>query len=752
VPLAAYQPYYQAQVAAVIGGELQAGTRLQITPGQPLLLSDTRLEVDGLDLPLSNGEGFKFASALLQGGRFDLAANRLEVADITFTGADLRFSRARDGRWSFLDRNYPLLAKLAEPAGAAPAPPSEQIPFSYRIGRINLDDAQITFRDEVPAEPARFDIVGLAATIRDLAAPETLKSDFAVHGTFQKTGLFQVTGTAVTSGPGLTAALQLRRIPLVSFAPYLSEHVRLVLVDGALDANLITAVAKSGDTWRGHFGGNVGVSRFYCLDAAHREDLLRWERLQVSGIDGRLEPFSLKIATIALNDYYARVLLDEQARLNFAELAVPPPAAEAESQPVPTPPTATPAPQPPAPPKPEINISKITLQGGKVNFTDRHMPRSFSVEMLKLGGRIEGLSSTPGTRAEIDLRGRLRNESPVTIAGTVNPLADPLFLNLKLDFNDIELSPLSPYSGTYIGYLIEHGKMNVNLSYLVENGRLTASNKLFLDQFTFGDPVESDKATSLPVRLAVALLKDRNGEIHLDIPVSGDINDPQFSVWGIVWQIIKNLLVKAATSPMALLGAIAGGGEDLGAISFPYGSASLPEPEQAKLLKIAEFLRDRPDLKLEVKGFVDPESDPEAYRRELLQAKIRREKRLDLRKRGGDAAPADAEAVTVTGEEYPDYLWRVYKQADFPKPRNLIGMVKHLPDPELEKLLLANTKVDTEELTALAQARAQAVVAALVETGSIPHERIFLTTTEITAKPATEGVSRSRVEFGMALK
>jgi hypothetical protein len=135
----------------------------------------------------------------------------------------------------------------------------------------------------------------------------------------------------------------------------------------------------------------------------------------------------------------------------------------------------------------------------------------------------------------------------------------------------------------------------------------------------------------------------------------------------------------------------------------------------------------------------------------LLQAKIRREKLLDLRKREGDAAPADAETVTVTGEEYPDYLWRVYRQADFPKPRNLVGMVKHLPDPELEKLLLANTKVDTEQLTALAQARAQAVVAALVETGGIPHERVFLATAEITAKPAAEGVSRSRVEFGMAL-
>ena len=141
---------------------------------------------------------------------------------------------------------------------------------------------------------------------------------------------------------------------------------------------------------------------------------------------------------------------------------------------------------------------------------------------------------------------------------------------------------------------------------------------MFLNQFTFGDKVESDKATNLPVRLAVTLLKDRKGEIHLDIPVYGDLNDPHFSIWGVVWQVVKNLLVKAATSPLALLGALAGSGEDFSIIIFPPGSTSLPASEQEKLVKIADALRDRSDLKIEVKGYVDPDNDPESYRRELL--------------------------------------------------------------------------------------------------------------------------------------
>lgn len=756
VPLAAYQPYYQTQVAAVIGGTLEAHTRLQSNDKQPLLLEEIRLDVDNLDLPLSNGDGLRLARASLQGGRFDLAGNRFEAVDLALDAAGARFSRNKEGRWSLFDRNYPVLALLAEPATAPPSPPDQAAakPFSWRIGQITLRNGEVEFFDELPAEPARLDIAGLAVTVRDLAAPEPARSTFEVQGNFSKTGRFRITGTASPSGPEVTADLQLRRLPLTAFAPYIGERVRLALVDGALDANLTTAVAKSGENWRGRFSGDLGVSRFYCLDATHREDLLRWERLQVSGIDGRLDPPALKIAAVALNDYYARVLLDEQARLNFADLVIDRETAGEDPPSAGAAPPAAPAPEQgetPAP-KPEISVGRITLQGGRVNFTDRHLPRPFSAEMLQLGGRIQGLSSVPGTLAEVDLRGRLRNESPLTITGTLNPLANPFFLDLKLDFTDIELSPLSPYSGTYVGYLIERGKLNVALTYLVENGRLTSSNKLFLDQFTFGDAVESDQATSLPVRLAVTLLKDRNGEIHLDIPVSGDLNDPQFSVWGVIWQIIKNLLVKAVTSPLTLLGALAGGGEDFSAIVFSAGSARLTEPEQAKLMKIAEALRDRPELRLEVKGYIDPELDPEGYRKDVLQAQIRREKLLDLRKRQGDAAPAEADHVVVSPEEYPDYLWRVYSAADFPKPRNLVGLVKHLPDTELEKLLLANTRVGDEELTALAQARARTVAAALTESGGIPRERVFLATSEIAALPPTAGISRSRVEFGVAVK
>ncbi|MDH3453572.1 MAG: DUF748 domain-containing protein, partial [Desulfuromonadales bacterium] len=402
---------------------------------------------------------------------------------------------------------------------------------------------------------------------------------------------------------------------------------------------------------------------------------------------------------------------------------------------------------------PAIGIGTVTLQGGYVDFTDRNLPRPFHADMRELGGRIEGLSSDPEARATVDLRGSLRNQSPLTISGAINPLAEKLFLDLKLSFNDIELSPLSPYSGTYVGYLIQKGKLNLALEYYLEEGQLKARNEVFLDQFTFGEAVASDKATSLPVKLAVALLKDRKGEIHLDIPVFGSLDDPQFSISGVVWTVIRNLLVKAATSPFALLGALVGAGdEDFSSVSFEYGSARLITAEKDKLQHMAQALSGRPSLEVEVSGFIDPDNDAEGYRREQLAMQIKRLKYLDLVKQEKLAEGVKEEDVTVAAEEYADYLWQVYSEADFPKPRSFIGMTKKLPEAEMEKLIYANTSVTEDQLAELARARALAVQGFLIGEGQLAKERVFLKEPDIKAAPAKETARRARVELGATVR
>jgi hypothetical protein len=258
-------------------------------------------------------------------------------------------------------------------------------------------------------------------------------------------------------------------------------------------------------------------------------------------------------------------------------------------------------------------IGAVSLKGGTLAFTDHHVAGGYSTALFKAGGRITGLSSQENRFADVDLRGRLENRSPLRIAGRINPLRDDLFTDLKVSFTDIELTSLTPYAGTYLGYAVDGGQLRLDLRYVIEKGKLDSEHKVVIEQLTFGKHIQSAQATHLPVRLAVALLKDRKGEIRLDVPVTGRIDDPQFSFWEEARRAFGNVLLKAATSPFALLRPLLGREEDF-AIGFPYGSAELSPGEREKLLRLAAVLEDRPALKIAAVGFADAEREGEGKR------------------------------------------------------------------------------------------------------------------------------------------
>ena len=759
IEVGAYEPYYRETYSGPLGGRIGLQMNLAVSPGQTLMVSEGHLQWDNVSMAFNEQEGLRVDLIDLADLSFDLDRNRLDVGALLYQNGRVNFSRNQEGHWSFLSRNFPILAKLTEAPDekAKPAQGQQGPVFSYRIGKLAIVNNLFEVSDYLPATPVKLEARDFNLTFQNLAAPEKVESPFTLSTNVQSKGRIEIKGTASLASQTIHLDSQLKRIPLATFAPYLAEQANLALADGTLDAHLNTTVDAGSGNVKIAFSGDIGISRFHLLDGLHREDLLKWDSLQLAGIDAQVEPLAITVESITLSDYFAKVLIDEQTRLNLVEAFRKPgtsPAAEGAAADTRKGPASAPAEtmtEPATPP--DIRIDTVTLQGGQVDFTDRSLPRPFHADMRELGGRIKGLSSATEARASVDLRGRLRNQSPLAISGELNPLSEQLFLDLKLSFNDIELSPLSPYSGTYVGYLIKKGKLNLALEYIIENGKLTAKNQVFLDQFTFGDKVESDKAISLPIKLAVALLKDSKGEIHLDIPVSGSLDDPQFSVAGVVWTVIRNLVVKAVSSPFALLGALAGGGnDDFSSVSFEYGSSRLSPEEKAKLQHMAQALAKRPGLELEVSGFIDPEQDAEGYRRAQLSTQVKRLKYLDLVKEGKLPEGTGEEDVTVPDEEYADYLWEVYREADFPKPRNFIGLTRKLPVSEMEKLIYTNTTVTENDLAELAQARALGVQNFLIREGQLAQERIFLQESDITTVPDKENLSRARVEFGVAVR
>jgi len=360
-----------------------------------------------------------------------------------------------------------------------------------------------------------------------------------------------------------------------------------------------------------------------------------------------------------------------------------------------------------------------------------------------VAGRVNGLSSAADTVADLELRGSYANSAPVQVVGKLNPLAAKSFLDIKAEVKGVDLVALSPYSGKYAGYNIDKGKLSLSVAYKLENKQLTADNRLFIDQLTFGDKVESPDATQLPVNLAIALLKNNRGEIDLNLPISGSLDDPDFSIGGLVIKVIVNLFVKAVTSPFALLGSMFGGGEELSNIEFGPGRATFDDAAAKRLEALAKALNERDSLKLEITGRADPEADKEGIKRVAIERAVKAEKLKDQMKKG-EATSVDA--VEVDASEYPVYLQRAYKEAKFPKPRNLIGMQKDLPVEEMEKLMMTNLPASDEDVQQLALRRAENVQSWLVDQGKVPPERVFL------VEPKTEAGEKgkgSRVDFSL---
>ncbi|HSK30951.1 MAG TPA: DUF748 domain-containing protein, partial [Candidatus Limnocylindria bacterium] len=364
-----------------------------------------------------------------------------------------------------------------------------------------------------------------------------------------------------------------------------------------------------------------------------------------------------------------------------------------------------------------------------------------------------GLSSDPESRAKAEFEGTVDKYAPAKISGDINLLSAALYTDLKVSFRGVEMTSVTPYSGRFAGYKIEKGKLSIDVAYLVENRTLAARQRFVIDQLELCERVESADAVRLPLKLAVALLKDRNGVIDIDLPISGSLDDPQFSVGGIVLRIIINIITRAITAPFSLIASAFGGGgisgDDLSYIEFDSGRANLNKAGQVKVETLIKALTNRPALNLEITGRTDPLTDLDGLKRVGIERKVKAQKLKVLARKG--EAPKSVDDVQVSTKEYPQFLKAAYGEETFAKPRNLIGLAIDLPVPEMEKLMMQHAKASDDDLRQLANQRALAVRDALMAGGQVGSERLFI----VTAKPLSADERAklkgrpNRVDFSM---
>lgn len=675
----------------------------------------------------------------------DVGARTVNLAELGVKGASVSAVRLKDGRFDLLGLT-----------GDKPKPSSEGPDWVVKVDKLALENAAVRLEDRTVAKPVVLVVDGIGLQLDNVSTAKGATTQLKLDSHINKRGRLGASGAVTLEPLKAELKLDLRSVDLLPLQPYVLEKTKIAISRGNLTTrgSLDLNTAKNGSLL-GRFRGDVGVADFASIDKLNATDFVRWRALDVGGIDLKLQPFALDIDKVALNDFYTRLILDEKGRLNLREIRGEGSEAEpeakagrpaAEAPVVAEGPAGVGAPQaasgtdsgkrsaelpPRREPPPPIRVGRIDVKGGNVAFSDRFIRPNYNVNLTGMAGSLTGLSSDPTTIAKLDLSGKVDNAAPVKVVGELNPFRQDAHLDILATVKDFELTGLSSYSGKYVGYGIAKGKLSAELNYKIEDRKLTATNQIFLDQLTFGDKVDSPDALNLPVQLAVSLLKNARGEIDLHLPVSGTLDDPQFSVFGLVVKVLVNLIGKAITAPFALLGSVLGGGEELSSLDLAPGLARPGEVQQQKLKTLAQALVDRPALRLDITGRADPARDTDGLKQAMLQRTVRAQKLKAMVGKGQDAPSVDD--MQVSPQEYPELLKKAYKEADFKKPRNMIGLTKDLPVPEMEALMIANIAVGDADLRALAEQRAQEVKNWLTTEGKVPAERVFLLAPKVEA-------------------
>jgi hypothetical protein len=734
-----------------------------------------------------------------------LEKRTVEVAKVLLTGGTLRAWVSEQGRVNLRDlvpegsAGAPGAAADGTPAPAAPAaaaPPANAgtgaaapawslaaPDIEVRQLKVSAEDREVSPAAALTLEPLNVRVTGF-----NTSPDDTL--EVTVDSTVNGSGKLSAKAKVTTRTTAVTGHVELAGLALTAVQPYISRYTAMTLLKGALGAKL--DIERRADGYLG-IKGETQVADLRTIDNAQRRDFITWKDLKVTALDFRLSPMSLKIGTITAVEPYVRMIIAPDRTVNITEILSPHGAkkgsaaaggsagtqgevtdAEAEAA------SASAAAPPPAPPPPAsrkgknghqgkpapvakpaqpltpfpMSIGTVRFVNATANYTDLWIKPSFSIGIQTLSGTVAGLSSDPASRAKVQLDGKVDRYAPLQISGEVNLLSAALYTDITMGFKDLDLTVVNPYSGHFAGYNIAKGKLSVQVSYKIDQRRLTAAQHFVVDQLELGDRVDSPDATHLPLKLAVALLKDKDGVIDLNLPMTGSLDDPKFRIGPIIWKIFVNLIVKAATAPFALLGHLFGGGEHVNIISFDAGSAALDKNATDQLGSIAKGLKARPTLKLDVPMVYSATIDRPQMAAQKLHAELAA--RVQASREGRRHPDTAVETTLADPQQHFKLLVEQYKQdlggAPLPPTAIAVQEAKKKEQPpydqainDLNAALIDHVQVQDGDLQELGKDRAKAIQDALLGDGQIDPGRVFI----VNAAQKPETGDRVKVELAV---
>lgn len=598
---------------------LKGKYKTSVSSTTELIVEDASLAVKSIAMAMHQGEHDWFTLDSLEIGKidFNLQEQTLSSGQVLISSPSLSLQKLPDNN---IDILQPLATTNVE-TKVESEPPTKQAPFKWKIDGVNLTNGTVNWQDRsirTPASVALKNInIDLGKLSHNLDEPVPYVVNFLTDTSPQS-----MSGDITMQPFNLLGKLKIESFPLNWLQPYLSENANINIESGVASIESQYQISES-ESLTGLIKAEVQLKELTLNDSINNKRLSGFERLSIGpikiafGADGD----QIDVDLVELINPFADIYVSEKGEMNLAQLST---TSVQEQQTKVDNEKHDPAPQDSGQSlSPKIAIAAFEIQRGQFQFTDSSKSPSFISSFDKVSGSIRNLSSAPEAQSHVDISGDIDGYSQLKIIGTLNPLGKTPNTNLDIAVNNIDMSSASPYAAQYAGYLIDKGKLDLDLNYQINNNQLNAKNHIFIDQFEFGDSVDSPDATSLPLPLAIGIMKNFKGEIDIDLPISGDLDDPSFSVGGVVLGAFTNLITKIVTSPFSILGALVEGSDDISTVDFLSGKSNLTSPQESKVLTLTKALNERPNLNLEIRATADASVDGKADLQLLAKERAR---------------------------------------------------------------------------------------------------------------------------------
>ncbi|MFL9594679.1 DUF748 domain-containing protein [Aeromonas veronii] len=637
----------------------------------------------------------------------------LDLADLLIEQAPAKEAHAAN---EVANNAAPKSAQQAKAAGNGKKHGADK-PWQWQIKQILIDKGDLTLTESSSGKPQARQLSGLKLALGPLGSKGEQPSKLTLATHFNQSSPLAFDGQLTLSPFTLSGDINQQGLPLTLAQPYLADLVRIKVQNGLLSSKtrLDLATTAQGDLSKLTLQGGLDVNGLKVVDRADNQRLLEFNTLALTGLtyDGISQ--QMRIKDIALNKPFARIEINEDGTTNLQQLLLPQPAAAKSTE----------AKAGSKAPDFRFTIDQLRTEQGNLRFADRSLSQDFVADIASLGGQSRHISNIPGQRSDLAFNGKVDRYAPVTIRGGTNLLVANPILDIAVAFHNLELTTFTPYSGTYAGYAIDKGQLSMKLHYKLEGNRLEGDNDITIKKLQLGEKIKSDQAKDLPLGLAIALLSDANGVIQMNLKVKGDLDQPDFSIGNIFWDVLGNTLSKAITSPFSLLASLADGTEDLDELPFLPGDPDLTPTQQEKLVKLAQALKDRPKLSMNIRGKVNFNEERPILQRQKLERVLAKltgnQADLDLLEQDPALQEALARAYEERfGEDLEDLADRLHLDEESAALRAQAVIL--LRDQQL---------ITAKSLRNLAMRRAQNTKEFLVDSQGIAPERLFVLDSQV---------------------